>query len=196
MSTKADRGVTLLTVVVLLVTLGVALGPSGAVGARIASWRLGRSQAKQVAKLWNALDSVVQLTEVGDSTPSIFEFADYECPFCRANFAMVADWNRQHPTATIGLVHYPLSIHPAAEGAARAALCAEDAGSGPQMHSELMTSETWRIDTNWVALAVKVEISDTTRFSECLHADRTNDRLARSIVTFPPKTGQRNIGGS
>jgi protein-disulfide isomerase len=50
------------------------------------------------------------------------------------------------------------------------------------MHSELMTSESWRIDTNWVALAVKVEISDTTRFSECLHADRTNDRLARSIA--------------
>lgn len=182
MSTASEKGVTVLTVTIALATLVLVLSPSGPIGSRIAGWRASRAAAQAVGASWATMDSLAQRLNGRTGRISIFEFSDYECPYCRANHASIEEWAAKHPDHEMGLLHMPLSIHPAAEGAARAALCAGEAAKGPEMHQLLMTSESWRSDTNWSALARSVEVSDLPRFEACLHSGRITDRLARTAA--------------
>lgn len=180
MADKSERGITILTVMIAAVTLLLMMSPTGVVGSRVSAWRMARHQRQQVAAAWGALDSVAQRLGANKGKVRMFEFADYECPYCRAGHAAAQAWEGLHAHESIGFVHFPLRIHPAAEGAARAAVCADEVGRGEVMHRLLMTDESWRADTNWSVLARGAGVRDTQAFRTCLHAARTTSRLARS----------------
>jgi len=56
---------------------------------------------------------------------TIVEYADLECPFCRAYFPVLRQWIEQHPDTNWQWQHLPLSIHdPSATQEARIAECA------------------------------------------------------------------------
>ncbi len=179
MSTASEKGMTFLTAVITLLTFALVLSPSGPIGSRISGWRTARDAAKQVRGSWPAMDSIAQRIHGRERAISIFEFSDYECPYCRANHEAIEEWAAGRPDRGVGLVHMPLSFHPAAEGAARAALCADEADKGPAMHRLLITSEGWRSDTNWIALAEAVGVTNLSQFKDCLQSGRITDRLAR-----------------
>jgi protein-disulfide isomerase len=107
---------------------------------------------------------------------TIVEYADFECPFCR----------RQHvelmqvlPSfgSRVRLVrkHVPLSFHTHAEGAARAACCADEQGRGEEMADALFRNED--IDEAGCAHHAEALHLDMARYRDCLHSDRTTARL-------------------
>lgn len=66
-----------------------------------------------------------------DARFTVVEYADLECPFCRAYFAVLKRWIDAHPDVNWQWHHLPLTIHePAATAGARLVECVGEAG-GP-----------------------------------------------------------------
>ncbi|HQC99707.1 MAG TPA: thioredoxin domain-containing protein, partial [Aquabacterium sp.] len=64
-----------------------------------------------------------------DARFTVVEYADLECPFCRAYFAVLKRWIDQHPEVAWQWHHLPLSMHePAASTDARLVECVGQAG--------------------------------------------------------------------
>lgn len=60
---------------------------------------------------------------------SVIEYADLECPYCRAYFPVLKRWVDVHPDVNWQWRHLPLAMHePAATADARLAECAGEAG--------------------------------------------------------------------
>ena len=66
---------------------------------------------------------------------TVVEWADFECPFCKRAYPVLDQMIDRYP-GKIRLVYkvYPLSMHPHAEPAARAAIAAGDQGQCWEMH--------------------------------------------------------------
>ena len=66
-----------------------------------------------------------------DARFTVEEYADLECPFCRAYFAVLKQWINSHPEVNWQWHHLPLTTHePAATANARLVECVGEAG-GP-----------------------------------------------------------------
>jgi protein-disulfide isomerase len=64
-----------------------------------------------------------------DARFTVIEYADLECPFCRAYFAVLKRWIDEHPEAAWQWHHLPLSMHePAASADARLTECVGQTG--------------------------------------------------------------------
>lgn len=128
---------------------------------------------------WERLAGTTSRIHAGDGGPVwLFEFGDYECPFCRRVHPVLEKLAAQNPRVTIGYRHYPLSnIHPKAEDAARASVCAEKQGRFQQMHSLLMTATDWNETEDWVALAEQAAVPDLAAFRECVSDEAVEKRL-------------------
>ena len=108
---------------------------------------------------------------------TIVEFADFECPFCRRqHLELMQTLPAFGPRVRLVRKHVPLSMHEHAEGAARAACCAEEQGRGDEMADALFRNDD--IDEAGCAHHAEALHLDMTRYRECLHADRTDARLA------------------
>ena len=123
----------LLNLGLLAVLLSVVFLPDSPIRTRLAAWRAQARLSVLVEEHWQALAATsARLDTVDASTAMIIEFGDYECPFCRDSDAQLEAVMESHPDVTIGFRHYPLTaIHPKAEDAARAAICAEEQGTLP-----------------------------------------------------------------
>ncbi len=104
-------------------------------------------------------------------------FSDYVCPACRREYSELQDALARHPDVGIVFRHLPLSQHPVARAAARAAVCAEEQGRFHRMHEYLFETSAWQDHVSWVEVADNAGIEDLKEFERCLHADTTNDRL-------------------
>lgn len=108
----------------------------------------------------------------------LIEFGDYECPFCRRSHPALQNLIAANPGLTVGYRHYPLNdIHPVADAAARAAICAEFQGRFPEIHSLLLTTTDWADAKDWARLAERVGISDLAEFRRCLTSEAVVQRL-------------------
>ncbi len=71
----------------------------------------------------------------------VFEFSDFECPYCRQHKQETQPFLEEHYVATHQVMwvykHFPLEIHPYAPYAAEAALCAGEQGRFWQLHDLL-----------------------------------------------------------
>ncbi|HMM50183.1 MAG TPA: thioredoxin domain-containing protein [Burkholderiaceae bacterium] len=64
-----------------------------------------------------------------DARFTVVEYADLECPFCRAYFAVLKRWIDAHPEVNWQWYHLPLSMHePAASAQARMVECVGQTG--------------------------------------------------------------------
>jgi protein-disulfide isomerase len=74
-----------------------------------------------------------------DAPIVVVEFVDYQCPYCRkAHEQVVPELLAKYPDdVRVELRQLPLEIHPAAAGAARAALCAARQGKLAEFHAKL-----------------------------------------------------------
>lgn len=64
-----------------------------------------------------------------DARFTVVEYADLECPFCRAYFAVLKQWIDAHPEVNWQWQHLPLTTHePAATANARLVECVGEAG--------------------------------------------------------------------
>ncbi len=98
-----------------------------------------------------------------------------------------------HPDATIGFRHYPLTaIHPKAEDAALAAICAEEHGRFSQLHSLLFELTEWRDTGEWKTLAEKAGVGDLGSYERCLRGEAAGRRLEEDMRLGDALGGHRN----
>lgn len=176
-----DRLNVVVNVVVLLFILLVLFRPGGVASTELAKLRKGSSDRQAIAAVWPQLaDGARPLPPPSRNADRVVvEFSDYECPYCRTAHTTLPAALEKAGGATLVYRHLPLSsIHPQADPAARAAVCAEKAGRFPQMHAHLFETEGWRKDPDWGREALAVGIADTTRFRTCLSDTTTSRRLA------------------
>ncbi len=109
--------------------------------------------------------------EVGDSTSdvNVIEFADFECPYCRAFDATMRDVER-HYAGRISRVflNYPIQGHRFARPAARAADCAGRQGRFARMHDILYTKQDSLGLKPWTSYAREADVADTSAFVRCV----------------------------
>jgi protein-disulfide isomerase len=110
----------------------------------------------------------------------IFEFGDYQCPFCSKQEELMPELIQNYPDVEWHFLELPLPIHRYAEPAARAALCADEQGRFREMHDLLFSVLHATSDAvDWAALAKRAGVTNLLGFDECLHHDRTTAHLAR-----------------
>lgn len=82
-------------------------------------------------------------TKGPDSAPvTIVEWADFECPACRAAKPIIEEVLNKYPSGVrLVFKHFPLAIHENAEKAARAAVAAQRQNKFWEMHKELFAKE-------------------------------------------------------
>lgn len=112
----------------------------------------------------------------------IIAFADFECPFC-ARFARDVLPHLERDYIASGQVqfvfrHLPLSIHPNAERAARAAECAAAQNRFWPYHDGLFTKGSQLTDTRLRDLASSLAM-DGPLFDRCLEEPSTSLAIAR-----------------
>jgi protein-disulfide isomerase len=138
-------------------------------------WRSHRAQKRAIGENWEELAGAVRWHEAGPAV--IVEMGDYQCPACRFAHTMirgVAD----ELGVSIAYRHNPLSaIHPHAEAAAIASICAEQLGQFSAMHNFPYETEDWMQDPDWPAIGVRAGIADTAGFRMCLSSRFARTRL-------------------
>lgn len=165
--------------VAVLVGLGIFLfGPDGIVYEKWTEWRRSVEEERRVDRHWEALTRLGARLDDGSSRVAVVEFADYQCPYCARAHRTLERWLSRNDVG-VAYRHLPLDIHPRAEGAARASICAQEQGRFKAMHRRLFSSSQWEEDGDWRRVAREAGVPDLERFARCLQSDRATERLRR-----------------
>lgn len=115
---------------------------------------------------------------------NVVEFADYECPFCRALHPQLKTIIGSYPgKVNFTRLNLPLKSHEFAQGAAQAQVCVRDQGKGDEMADRLFAAEDLRPQTN---RAVAKELGvDLGAFDQCIasgKADRVIEQESKILI--------------
>jgi protein-disulfide isomerase/uncharacterized membrane protein len=127
-----------------------------------------------------------------DATVVIYEFSDYQCPYCRrAHEEMRRVVDQLVDQVRFCHVHHPLDaacnsrltrpFHPAACLAASAAICAQQQDRFWQMN-DLLFQSARGIDDRLVARLARSLDLDGDRFAECVESDDTRARIEQELA--------------
>lgn len=146
----------------------ILVQPRGPIGRRLISKWHQVTVARRVKREWPALAKGLRL-DTGSNPVRIVEFADYQCPACRAENPAMMQVLSRHPGIGIVFHDFPItSLHPRAEAAAAASLCAARQGRFRAMHDELFGTSQWMQDGDWTREAKAVGVPNVAMFSACL----------------------------
>jgi protein-disulfide isomerase len=118
---------------------------------------------------WPELQAGPLVTGDPNGTVTLVEFSDYQCPFC-ARFALdVLPELKQKFGSQLKVVHrqWPLSNHPHAYAAARAATCAASQQRFEQIHAALFKRQTEIGKAAFVDFAKEAGVKDLEVFAKC-----------------------------
>jgi protein-disulfide isomerase len=166
-------------VLVLGVVLATQVRPGGSVSVAVAEWRLNRAIRSRLADQWPVLVGEGGRLDSDGERVILVEFSDYQCPFCKQAHYVLDSLVRGTPEIGIIYRHFPLPTHPAAAGAARASICAENQGRFREMDRRLFETTQWQRDTSWVREARAANVPDISQFRQCLTSATTAARLER-----------------
>ena len=109
---------------------------------------------------------------------NVIEFADFECPFCRALHSQLsAMYEPYGDRVHVVRLNVPLDRHPNAMRAALAAVCSEPSGKSTELVEFLFKSEDLSqaaIEKHAASLGI-----DTTAFRKCLESPAARARVKR-----------------
>ncbi len=179
---KADVVLTLGCAVALGRSAAGTLRPGAPARVRIDAWFRARATQKFLKKKWATLAASPDRVGAAGSDATAVVFLDFECPYCATQWPALDSALASHRDAAIAIRHFPLGFHASAEGAARAAICAEHEGKFRAMAAELFAHREWRTDHNWSREARSAGINDIGAFMACLRAQATNHRLSEDSV--------------
>jgi protein-disulfide isomerase/Skp family chaperone for outer membrane proteins len=118
-----------------------------------------------------------------NATVTIVEFSDFECPFCGGLYPTLKEIESKYKDK-IRIVYrqFPLtSIHPHAQKAAEAALCANDQDKFWQMHDAMFTDQRNLEVTDLKAKAEKLSLNTAT-FNTCLDSNKYAGAIRSEII--------------
>jgi protein-disulfide isomerase len=115
-----------------------------------------------------------------DSAPvTIVEFADFQCPFCRAAESTLKAVRQKYGNRIrLVFADFPLGFHIHAMQAANAARCAGEQGKFWQYHDALFADQTELASADLKATAKKLAL-DGPRFEACLDEGRYDDAIKK-----------------
>jgi protein-disulfide isomerase len=124
--------------------------------------------ARYVAE-WRAVASVGHVRGVATAPITLVEFADYQCPACRAFEVTLAELlRRNRQDVRVLFRHFPLKdIHPLAVAAANGAECAAEQAHFEEWHHTVYTAQDSLGILDWPVLAKRAGVPDSAKFAEC-----------------------------
>jgi protein-disulfide isomerase len=117
-----------------------------------------------------------------DAKVTMVEFVDFECPFCGRYARDTLPQLRRDYGDRIRYVsrQFPLDIHPNADGAARAAVCADEQGRYWQLHDLLFAHQEALGKRDLAGYARELGL-DMGRYSTCLRSTATRAHVERDL---------------
>jgi protein-disulfide isomerase len=154
------------TAIILLVAAGLMARPGSPLRQAWHHWLAIRETERAAGIRWDSL-AVLAIPLYGDAhaLPDVIEFADYECPFCRALSPVIDSAVRAG--VRVGILQLPLPIHASARSAALIAMCSQAQGRFPEVHRSLMTNAEWRAAGSVEGLARAVDSASANVLSVC-----------------------------
>ncbi|MCP4674175.1 MAG: thioredoxin domain-containing protein [Deltaproteobacteria bacterium] len=105
-------------------------------------------------------------------------FSDFQCVFCKRTAAELKRIHHSRPNRIkIYFKHFPLSYHPQAMNAAKAAEAAGLQGKFWEMHDQLFAYSAELTDEIYIEIAAKLGL-DTVRFKKDMASDEIANRVA------------------
>jgi protein-disulfide isomerase len=146
-----------------------------------------RSQIDAAYRERFAADQIksIDLTDAPSKGPAgapvvIVEFADFECPACGAMRPVLDDvYERHRDSVRLLFKHFPLTMHPNAEKASRAAVAAQRQGKFWELHRVLFDNQTALSLENVEKLAQGVGL-DLAKFRQDRDSEATADLVAKN----------------
>lgn len=117
-----------------------------------------------------------------NATVTIVEFSDFECPFCGAQFPILKKIEADFADR-IRVVYrqMPLTnVHPHAQKAAEASLCANDQKKFWEFH-DAMFQDNKNLDVNALKQKAAALKLDVAAFSSCLDSSKYEDAVAKDV---------------
>lgn len=176
MTVKFERLMRIANGLLVALVAYLLVRPGGLVTAAVVSRWKAHEQMVAVHDVWPRIAQDASRVDESGRRVVIAEFADYECPFCRASYLSIRRFLRDRPDIGLVEIQFPLAIHPAANDAARAAICAGLQGRFREMNDRLYTTTAWEQSGDWAAEARAAQIPDVNAFQECL-ASREATRI-------------------
>ena len=130
-----------------------------------------------------------------DAKISIIEFSDFQCPFCaRAFEGAITDFKNSDyfKNGEVNLIYkqFPLnSIHPYAQGAAEASLCADAQGKFWEYHDTLFTNQA-ALDTTSLKQYASTLGLNTAEFNSCLDGSDFKSEVSKELAQAASAGGQ------
>jgi predicted DsbA family dithiol-disulfide isomerase len=114
---------------------------------------------------------------------TIVEFSDFQCPFCGNLFPVLKEIEKKYAdTLRVVYRQFPLtSIHPYAQKAAEAALCAKDQNKFWEYHDSLFENQNDLTVESLKSRAANLKL-DTAAFNACLDSGKQNAAIRKDIA--------------
>lgn len=118
---------------------------------------------------WRSYAAVGNRIGPSNTTVTVVEFTDFQCPVCRAAWVDLQDIRKQYPDRVALVIrNFPLAMHPFAEDAAHAAECADSQGAFEPYYNLLFSRQSLIGSKGWSEFARRVGVSDIGAFEACL----------------------------
>ena len=119
---------------------------------------------------------------LGDAPITLVEFSDFECPFCRRALPALERIGEVYgDKIRIVFRQFPLNnIHPRAQKAAEASLCAHEQGEFWTMH-DLLFAEPVELEVASLKAKAAGLGMDTAAFNSCLDSGKNADEVRQDI---------------
>ena len=114
---------------------------------------------------------------------TIVEFADFQCPYCRAaatSLKELQSWYKDD--VAVIYRHYPLRTHDFAREAAYAAICSEPQGHFEVLHDLLFAQADSIGHKEWSRFASEAGVADTISFLRCMSSPATSQVVTRDSL--------------
>jgi protein-disulfide isomerase len=127
-----------------------------------------------------------------DAPVTVIEFSDFECPFCGRIEPTLAKIEKNYgDQIRFVFRQFPLSVHPHAQKAAEASLCADEQGKFWEMHDAMFDDQHSLGVEQLRSKAASLGL-DADKFNACLDGDKFNSRIQADIAD-----GQKaGVGGT